>query len=249
MVLDKIVCGDSYELIKTLPDKSVDLVVTDPPYMIPHTTGGGMLIEKGIRGMFDDLESGTLTEGLREDMLDELMRVMKKVNIYFWCNKLMIPQLIDYFVLKRGYKFDIIVWQKSNAMPLCGSKYLTDCEYCLYFHDTMTLNTTYDTAKTVYVQPINIKDKTDYSHPTIKPENIITNLIINSSNEGDVVLDPFMGSGTTAVCAKQLNRHFVGFELEKKWVNVANDRLNGITVKERKMKDAGITDIFDFLGE
>lgn len=113
-------------------------------------------------------------------------------------------------------------------MPLCGSKYLTDTEYCLYFHDTMKLNTTYDTAKTHYEQPINVKDKQKYGHPTCKPVNILENLIINSSNEGDIVFDAFAGSGSTLVAAKNQNRQYLGFEIDPKWAQIASDRLNNI---------------------
>ena len=159
------------------------------------------------------------------EILKELDRIMKKRNIYIWCNKLLIPKLFEYY---KGSLFDIISWHKTNAMPLCGSKYLTDTEYCLYFHDTMKLNTTYDTAKTHYEQPINVKDKQKYGHPTCKPINILENLIINSSNEGDIVFDAFAGSGSTLVAAKNQNRQYLGFEIDPKWAQIASDRLNNI---------------------
>ena len=194
---------DCYEAIKKLPDKSVDLVIIDPPYDIPHTTGGGMLQEKRIRNMFDSLVEDNITDSFDFSILQELDRVMKKRNIYIWCNKLLIPKLFDYY---RNSLFDIICWHKTNAMPLCGSKYLSDTEYCLYFHEPLKLNTTYDSAKTHYELPINIGDKSKFWHPTCKPVSILQNLIINSSNEGDVVLDTFLGSGTTAVAAQNLGR-------------------------------------------
>ena len=92
----------------------------------------------------------------------------------------------------------------------------------------MKLNTTYDTAKTHYEQPINVKDKQKYGHPTCKPVNIIENLIINSSNEGDIVFDAFAGSGSTLVAAKNQNRQYLGFEIDPKWAQIASDRLNNI---------------------
>lgn len=223
--LNNIYCANAYEAVKDIPDNSIDLVVIDPPYDIPHTTGGGMLIEKGIRGMFDDLVENDITNAFDFSILAELDRVMKKRNIYIWCNKLLVPKLFEYY---KGSLFDIICWHKTNAMPLCGSKYLSDTEYCLYFHDTLKLNTTYDTAKTHYEQPINLVDKQKFYHPTCKPVNILENLITNSSNEGDTVLDCFAGSGSTLVAAKNLGRNYLGFELEPKWVQVAHDRLNNI---------------------
>lgn len=223
--LNNIYNVDSYEAVKDIPDKSIDLVIIDPPYDIPHTTGGGMLEEKGIRNMFDNLVENDITNSFDFGILKEFDRIMKKRNIYIWCNKLLIPKLFEYY---KGSLFDIISWHKTNAMPLCGSKYLTDTEYCLYFHDTMKLNTTYDTAKTHYEQPINVKDKQKYGHPTCKPVNILENLITNSSNEGDIVFDAFAGSGSTLVAAKNLNRQYLGFEIDPKWAQIASDRLNNI---------------------
>lgn len=175
--------------------------------------------------MFDNLVENDITNAFDFEILKELDRIMKKRNIYIWCNKLLIPKLFEYY---KGSLFDIISWHKTNAMPLCGSKYLTDTEYCLYFHDTMKLNTTYDTAKTHYEQPINVKDKQKYGHPTCKPVNILENLITNSSNEGDIVFDAFAGSGSTLVAAKNLNRQYLGFEIDPKWAQIASDRLNNI---------------------
>ena len=223
--LNNVYCENAYEAVKSIPDNSIDLVIIDPPYDIPHTTGGGMLVEKGIRGMFDDLVENDITSSFDFSILAELDRVMKKRNIYIWCNKLLIPKLFEYY---KGSLFDIICWHKTNAMPLCGSKYLSDTEYCLYFHDTLKLNTTYDTAKTHYEQPINLVDKQKFYHPTCKPVNILENLITNSSNPGDTVLDCFAGSGSTLVAAKNLGRNYIGFEIEPKWVQVAQNRLNNI---------------------
>lgn len=92
----------------------------------------------------------------------------------------------------------------------------------------------YESAKTVYYQPINIKDKTLYMHPTIKPLNIIENLIENSSRENEVILDPFMGSGTTGVACKLHKRSFIGFELEKQFFEIAEKRINGTAINTKK---------------
>lgn len=190
-MINTITLGDSYELIKDIPDKSIDLIIIDPPYEIKQISGGGCLAHKNIKKMFNELKQKELDKGINEDILAEILRVMKKPNIYIWCNKTLIPKLIDYFVNKNGLKFDLITWHKTNAMPLCGGSYLVDTEYCLYFREGIKMNTAYETAKTHYELPININDKNKYKHPTIKPLPIIKNLIINSSNKGDIVLDCF----------------------------------------------------------
>ena len=71
--------------------------------------------------------------------------------------------------------------------------------------------------------PVNKEDKNNFTHPTIKPIEIIENFIKNSSTEDSVVFDPFMGSGTTCLAAKRLNRKYIGFEIEPKWYEIAKD--------------------------
>ena len=227
--LNKIYNEDSYKAIKNIPDNSIDLIVIDPPYMISSLTGGKMVTEKGINVVNEEIGKKELDIGIDNKILDSFMRVMKKPNIYIWCNKLLIPKLLKFFVEEHDCKFDILSWHKPNAMPLCGGKYLVDTEYCLYFRKGVKLNTKYDTAKTYWLENININDKKLFMHPTIKPLNIIKKLIINSSNENDIVADFFIGSGTTAVACKELDRRYIGFEIDKEFHKIAVDRLNGIT--------------------
>lgn len=146
-MINTITLGDSYKLIKEIPDKSIDLIVIDPPYEIKQTNGGGMLKRKNIRNMFEELEEEQLDIGINDEILKELLRLMKKPNIYIWCNKILIPKLIDFFVNKNKLKFDLIMWHKTNVMPLCGGNYLIDTEYCLYFREGIKLNTSYKTLK------------------------------------------------------------------------------------------------------
>jgi site-specific DNA-methyltransferase (adenine-specific) len=91
----------------------------------------------------------------------------------------------------------------------------------LYFRKGVKLNTTFETASTYWQTPLNQKDKAQFLHPTCKPLSIIKTIIGNSTKENDIVLDCFMGSGTTAVACQETSRNFVGFEIEKKWVEIA----------------------------
>lgn len=230
--LNKIYNEDCYEAIKNIPDKSVDLIITDPPY--EWQKGGEMtgLFRKGVssRNFMYQIESKQLDKGIDYSILDEYKRVLKKINIYIWCNKDQLYKYMEYFVGKNNCYFEIIVWNKTNVTPLCGNKYLTDKEYCLFFREKgVKIFGTYGTKKTVYVSSVNSEDKNEYLHPNCKPMNIIKNLIINSSNENDVVLDTFMGSGTTAFACKELGRNFIGFEIDKQYHKIACDRVNGIT--------------------
>ena len=178
------------EIFKEIPDKSIDLIITDPPYLI------------------------------------------EKPNLYIWCNVKQIPQYIKYFCIDRDCKVEFIIWHKPNAMPLFNNKYLTDKEYCLYFKKSGYCQPeNYQAAKTVYEIPINIKDKKKYGHPTIKPLEIIENLVRNSSHEGDIILDPFIGSGTTAVASIKNNRQYIGMELNEEYYKIALKRIKEIENK------------------
>ena len=83
----------------------------------------------------------------------------------------------------------------------------------------------YETKRKYWVQQVNSADKKRYNHPTVKPLNIIQQMIVNSSQMGGVILDPFMGTGTTAVAAIREGRHFVGFEIEKSYHDTALARI------------------------
>lgn len=228
--LDKIYCADSYKAIKEIPDKSVDLIVTDPPYLIENTKAGGKSnLAKSIQKMNNELVDYNITSSINIDILYDFIRIMKNINIYIWCNHKQIPMYLDFFVNKYNCNFDIIIWNKTNAMPLFNNKYLTDKEYCLYFRKNAYCNPkNYEDAKTVYCQPINISDKEMFYHPTIKPKNIIETIIKNSSKPNDIIFDPFSGSGTTCAAAKDTKRHWLGFDIEQKWVDISNNRLNNI---------------------
>lgn len=230
MELDMIYNENCLVGMRRIPDKSVDLIVTDPPYLIENTRAGGKSpLAKSIQGMNTEIKENGLTNGFDVAVLAEMVRVLKNINLYIWCNHKQIPQYMDYFVKGLGCAFDIIIWNKTNAMPLFNNKWLTDKEYCLYFRKGAYCNPdNYEKARTVFHQPLNAKDKQKYGHPTIKPLNIIETLIQNSSREGEIVLDPFLGSGTTAVAAFANNRHYIGFELDEHYFDIACQRLDEV---------------------
>ncbi len=94
--IDNIYNEDCYQAIKDIPDNSIDLIITDPPYKIEHLTGAGMLKEKQITDLMESLETNNLDVGVKEAIFDEWLRVLKKPNLYIWCNKTLIPKLIDF---------------------------------------------------------------------------------------------------------------------------------------------------------
>ena len=246
--------ADCYEKIKEIPDNSVDLVIIDPPYLFNSNKGAGAFGSKKrsyhqeyyallrrtgrtdeterlrIRGnaqrQRDNLNS--LASGFDYSILDELCRVQDKINIYVWCSKAQLRPLLDYYDDKRC-AIDVLTWHKTNPVPTCHNTYLSDTEYCLFARQRgVKLYGTYHTKHKYYVSPANVADKKKYGgHPTIKPLNIIKNLITNSSLRGGVVLECFMGSGTTGVAAKELGRSFIGIEIDKEYYEIAKKRIEG----------------------
>jgi DNA modification methylase len=98
METNKIYLGDCYELIKQIPDKSVDLIVTDPPYEIECEGSNNNLGVSMKSGMINELKNSDIVTGINFEILDEFMRVMKKPNIYIWCNKKQVLDYLNYFV-------------------------------------------------------------------------------------------------------------------------------------------------------
>jgi len=234
---------DCMNILPTLKDNSVDLVVIDPPYDIPNITpGSNSKLSKSLERSLKQLDESDIVGGYDIQAVNkELVRIMRGINIYIWCNKKQIPEYIDFYVNKLDCKFEILCWHKTNAMPTFNGKYLTDTEYCLYFHKEGygAQPSCYDDAQTYFLAPINANDKKYYKHPTIKPLAIIERLIRNSSQVGDTVLDCFMGSGTTGVACKDLEREFIGIEISKQWFDIAYDRitLGSATVDTSEMLD------------
>lgn len=225
MELNKIYNMDCLKGMREMPDNCVDLVVTDPPYVI-ETSGAGIYkqADKQYVKELNDMKDGFSTE-----VLDELCRIMKKINIYFFCSQKQIIPLLDYFVKGKKCNWNLLTWHKTNPVPACGNKYLTDTEFILFFREKgVKIYGTFNTKFTYYVTPLNQIDKKKYGHPTIKPINIVKNLIVNSSLENGIVFDPFMGSGTTAVSAIECERNFIGYELDPDYYEICNQRIEEV---------------------
>lgn len=219
---NQIYLGDAYELIKQVPDNFCDLAIIDPPYDIRVSHGSGAF---GVKKRLHYKQFEFISNGFDFMILNELTRVLKKINIYIFCSLKQIPVLLDYFVIKRKCYYNIICWHKTNPVPTCGNSYMPDTEYCLFFREKgVRVFGTPKTKATYYITPTNKADKRKWGHPTIKPEHIITNFILNSSSEGDTIIDCFGGSGTTAICAYKTNRDFILFEKEQKYYKTSLGR-------------------------
>lgn len=230
---NNIYLGDSYELIKLVPDKSIDCIYTDIPYL--HLTGGSGKSRVARAITKQNAEIAHISNGIDFEILDDFVRVMKKVNIFIWCSKLQVRDIMNYFLDMPNMNFEILFWGKVNPIPATNNTWLSDTEICLYFREKgVKLNDGYDIKFKHYVSGINVRDKALYDHPTIKPFEIVRNHLLHTTQKGDLVLDAFLGSGTTTAVAKEIGRDYIGFEIEPTYYQIAVDRTNGITARERE---------------
>lgn len=220
--------ADCMDLMSTMGGGSIDLIVTDPPYKLMLGAGGGAF-GQDKRTYYSELK--IMSEGISEDILDEFMRILKNPNLYLWGNWKLILDYLKYFEDKQ-VSTNLLCWHKTNPAPLCSNKFLNDTEYCLYVRGKgVKLYGGYHEHNTYWISQYNKEDKEKYQHPTIKPLSIIQQMVENSSLPGDIVFDPFLGSGTTAVACKLTGRNFIGCEIDEKYIPIIYKRLEDVEPK------------------
>lgn len=239
-MINNITLGDSYEIIKDIPDKSVDCIYVDIPYLITHGGEGNTKLSKRIAKVHDEYLKD-ITDGIDYSILNEFIRIMKKINCFIWCSKEQILDIMNYFASKTN-NYEILVWCKTNPTPATNFVWLPDIEYCLYFRDKgIILNNGYELKSKWYSSPINKRDKDKYNHPTIKPLELVKRHIAHTTQKGDIVLDCFSGSGTTCVACKELDRQFIGIEINPEYHRISLDRLNGVLANGQISFDTDIS--------
>lgn len=214
--INKIICGDCLEVMKNIPDKSVDIVLTDPPYGMNYQSA-----RRTATPQFEKIENDVSLEWIKP-FIKEAYRVLKdNTHIYLFCN--------DYAISDFRWELESVgftpkrtlVWVKNNhtSGDLEGD-YGNKTEFILYAQKgRRALNGKRET------NVLNARRVPTMVHPTEKPIDLFAFLIRKSSEENDIILDPFLGSGTTAVAAKQLKRNFIGIELSEKYCEISRQRL------------------------
>jgi DNA modification methylase len=206
-----LVNADCIEAMSKLSDKSIDLVVTDIPY------GEVNRKSAGLRNL--DKDKADVVNFNLPDLVDELCRLTKG-SIYIFCGINQVSTIRE-TMTKNKMSTRLCIWEKTNPSPMNGDKiWLSGVEACVFGKfPKATFNE--HCKNTVFKYPCG-RNKI---HPTQKPEELIERLVLASSNVGDLVLDPFSGSGTTAVVCKKNSRNFIGFELDKEYYDKAVDRI------------------------
>lgn len=219
---------DVREVFKTIPDNSIDLVVTDPPYKTTSRgnagTSGGML-QKEINKKGQVFKHNNIKP---QEYIPELYRVLKDgSHCYIMTNHVNLQEMIN-VATESGFKFvKCLIWDKGNK--IMGQYYMSSFEYILFLRKgkAKRINNC-GTADILRVPNIKLKGEDGKNlHDTEKPVELMKIMIDNSSNEGDIVFDPFMGIGSTGVACLELNRRFIGVELDEQYFPIAKYR-NGV---------------------
>jgi DNA modification methylase len=235
-----LLLGDSRALLASIGDQSVDLICTDPPYNLGGYSTGN--IKMAWRSEFNnDVAAWDQIEFDPREWLAEFRRVLKPTGTIF--------AFTSYNMLGRWHEvfdpafdtFQFIVWHKTNPPPkLRRAGFLNSCELIVCCWDRgHTWNFTRQRDMHNFIEaPIcagneRVKDPV---HPTQKPLRVLRRLIELASGPGDLVLDPFMGVGSTGVAAVELGRRFVGIEIDEAYVGAARRRIDET---ERRLVEAG----------
>jgi len=203
-----IYLGDCREILPELP--KVDLVLTDPPYDVQAGAGGGAF------GNRDHLvNTGGFTDGgVDYSFLDGFE------NWFCFCSLKQLPELLERG--NRMERMNLLTWNKSNPVPTCCNKYLPDVEYIVHGFSKGRLFGEFQDKSLFHVYPCGNKETI---HPNEKPLSVIGRLVRLGTEENNVILDPFAGSGTTLRSAKDLRRKAIGIEIEEKYCEIAARRL------------------------
>lgn len=209
-------------LLNDLPNESIDLVVTDPPYRCisggkPHKKGqpSGMLSKNdGKIFNYNNIKP--------EQWIPEIYRVLKQnTHCYIMTNTINLEKYLK-ICREVGFKLhNVLVWKKNNVTP--SRWYMKNGEYVLFLRKGRAKTINNVGSKTVHEFDNIIGNKL---HPTEKPIDLLQFYISNSSDEGEVVLDPFAGSGSTLVACKELKRKYIGYEIDKEYYKIAKERID-----------------------
>lgn len=235
----QIALGDAIEKLRQIPDQSVDLVITDPPYNLGlFMKKRGTNMNKLREGHFaasgwDDLdfEQWTVQMGL---FLHECHRILKKKgNLIIFMSIIKVETIIKLAEENKFYYKTVGVWHKTNPLPRnMNLQFINSTETWIYFVNDATTGTFNNEGKAIHdfveSSTIGSKERKHGKHPTQKPVELIKHFVKILSNKDGVVLDPFMGSGTTGVACASLERNFLGIEIAKEYFEISKTRIEEI---------------------
>ena len=221
----KLICGDCMVQLKKFEDDSIDLIVTDPPY---RTTSRGNCLGGGMFKKKINLKGQVFTHNNIDcsEYAPEFYRVLKDgAHCYVMTNHVNLVNILNVFIESGFHFIKSLIWDKQNK--IVGTYYMSQFEYILFFRKGRGVKINHcGTSDILSVQNKKTKDENGKNyHDTEKPVELMKILIDNSSKEYDVVLDPFMGIGSTGIACKELNRYFIGIEIDQTYFKIAEQRM------------------------
>lgn len=244
--LDQVLQGDCVEILNTLPEKSVDLIFADPPYNLQlqgELWRPNMTKVEAVREAWDQFPDFSAYDRFSRAWLLACRRVLKDTGTIWVIGTYHNIYRLGSLMQDLGYWFlNDVVWIKTNPMPnFRGARFTNAHETLLwaskfkgakytFHHRAMKALNDGKQMRSDWVLPLcsgteRLRVNGKKAHPTQKPEALLYRVILASSRVGDVVLDPFLGSGTTAVVAKKLRRHWIGIEKDPAYVALARARI------------------------
>ena len=248
----RLYCDDCLKILETIPENMFDMIFADPPYMLSN---GGITCQNGKvvsvnKGKWDASQGFEQDFEFHKKWLSACKRVLKKDGTLWVSGTYHSIYSCGFAIQLLGYHIlNDISWFKPNASPNMCCRYFTASHETLIWarKDKKAKHTfNYELIKngdfpSDFIKKPNTQmrsvwaigtpkksEKTFGKHPTQKPLDLLERIILASTNEGDLILDPFMGSGTTGVAALKLGRKFVGIEKEKEFIELAEKRLSAV---------------------
>ena len=233
--LDKIICGDAVQVLKSMPDESIDLIITSPPYNLKNSTGNGMKDGRGGKWANARLVNGYATHDdnmpydkyiqWQRDCLIEMMRVLKYDGAIFYNHKWRVQAglLQDRHEILSGFPVrQIIIWKRKGGINFNAGYFLPTYEV-IYMITKPGFRLAPKANKVGDVWEF-IQDM-DNPHPAPFPLELIERIV--KSTTASTILDPFVGSGTTALAALRNGRRYIGIDISSEYCEMAIKRIRG----------------------
>ncbi|MGQ9895756.1 MAG: site-specific DNA-methyltransferase, partial [Roseiflexus sp.] len=250
--VNEIIQGDCVEILKTFPEKSVDLIFADPPYNLQlrqELRRPDQTIVDGVDDEWDRFADFTEYDAFTRAWLSECRRVLKDDGTIWVIGSYHNIFRVGTIMMDVGYWIlNDVIWYKINPMPnfrgtrfqnatetlIWAKKSADQKKYTFNYHAMKNFNDGKQMQNVWYI-PLctgaeRIKLNGKKAHSTQKPEALLYRVILSSSNPGDIILDPFFGSGTTGAVARKLQRNYIGIELEPAYIEVARKRIDNLPI-------------------
>ena len=240
--LTKLIHADSFEYLDKMKRESIDVIFADPPYFLSGngiSNSGGKMVNVN-KGEWDKSISIEEKHAYNREWLKKCKRLLTKNGTIWVSGTLHNIYSVGMALEQEGYKIlNNITWQKLNPPPNLSTRYFTHSTETIlwarkddkdarhyYNYDLMKEFNHNKQMKDVWTGSLTKQSEKDFGkHPTQKPEYLLERIVLASTQEGDTILDPFVGSGTTAVVAKKLNRQCIGIEKDDDYIELAKQRL------------------------